>query len=70
VKYLIPFFVLFFAINCGEQEQNVIVTVDGSKLSMSEFEQYVPGLDYQQIGDDRIKAFLDDWVQQEILYLP
>ena len=69
MKYLMPFFMLFLAINCAEQEKDVIVTVDGSKLTLSEFEQYVPDLDYQQIGEDRIKAFLDDWVQQEILYL-
>ncbi len=69
MKYLIPFVALLLLVGCGEQEKDVIVTVDGSKLTKAEFEQYVPELDYRQIGEDRIKAFLDDWVQQEILYL-
>lgn len=69
MKYCIFLFALLFLFNCAAQEKDVIVTVDGSKLTLREFEQYVPGLDYEQIGEDRINAFLDDWVQQEILYL-
>jgi peptidyl-prolyl cis-trans isomerase C len=69
VKYLIPFIILLLFVSCAEQEKDVIVTVDGSKLTKARFEQYVPDLDYGQIGEDRIRAFLDDWVQQEILYL-
>ncbi len=64
-----PFLILLLFFNCGEQEKDVIVTVNGSKLTKKEFEQYVPELDYDQVGEDRIMAFLDDWVQQEILYL-
>ena len=69
MKYSIPFVILLLFVGCAEQEKDVIVTVNGSKLTKQEFEQYVPELDYRQIGEDRIKAFLDDWVQQEILYL-
>ncbi|KPK64056.1 hypothetical protein AMJ83_04375 [candidate division WOR_3 bacterium SM23_42] len=60
---------LLLLFNCAEQEKDIIVTVNGSNLTKQEFEQYVPDVDYQQIGEDRIKSFLDDWVQQEILYL-
>ena len=69
MKYFMPLIILLLFVSCGEKEKDVIVTVDGSKLTKVEFEQYVPELDYRQIGEDRIKAFLDDWVQQEILYL-
>jgi len=69
VRYLIGFAFILLLFNCAQQPKDVIVTVDGSKLTVKEFEQYVPGMDYSQIGEDRIKAFLDDWVQQEILYL-
>ena len=62
-------FVLLLLFNCAEQEKDVIATVNGSNLTKQEFEQYVPDVDYQQIGEDRIQSFLDDWVQQEILYL-
>ena len=66
--FILPLMLLLF-FNCAEQEKDVIVNVDGSKLTKKEFEQYVPEVDYRQIGEDRINAFLDDWVQQEILYL-
>ena len=69
MKYFMPFVILLLFVGCAEQEEDVIVTVNGSTLTKKEFEQYVPELDYRQIGEDRIKAFLDDWVQQEILYL-
>jgi peptidyl-prolyl cis-trans isomerase C len=64
-----PLLMLLLFISCGKQENDVIVTVDGSKLTKKEFEQYVPDLDFNKIGEDRIRAFLNDWVQQEILYL-
>jgi parvulin-like peptidyl-prolyl isomerase len=69
VKYLVCLLALVVLFGCAPQEENVIVTVNGSKLTKKEFEQYVPDVDYQQISEDRIQAFLDDWVQQEILYL-
>jgi len=69
VRYFILPLMLLLFFNCAEQEKDVIVNVDGSKLTKKEFEQYVPEVDYRQIGEDRINAFLDDWVQQEILYL-
>jgi parvulin-like peptidyl-prolyl isomerase len=69
VKYLVCLLALVVLFGCAPQEENVIVTVNGSKLTKKEFEQYVPDVDYQQISEDRIQAFLDDWIQQEILYL-
>lgn len=69
MKYFVCFLALVVLFNCAPKEEDVLVTVDGSKLTMKEFEQYVPDVDYRQIGEDRIRAFLDDWVQQEILYL-
>ena len=69
MKYFVCFLAFVFLFNCAPKEEDVLVTVDGSKLTMKEFEQYVPDVDYRQIGEDRIRAFLDDWVQQEILYL-
>ncbi|MBE0433343.1 peptidyl-prolyl cis-trans isomerase [candidate division WOR-3 bacterium] len=69
MKIISSLFVLLLLLNCADQDKDVIVTVDGSKLTKNEFEQYVPGADYQRIGEDRINAFLEDWVQQEVLYL-
>ena len=69
MKYLSSFFIVLLLLSCAAQEKDVIVKVDGSTLTKKEFEQYVPDADYEKIGEDRINAFLEDWVQQEILYL-
>lgn len=69
MKVIACLFVILLLLTCGAPEKDVIVTVDGSTLTKKELEQYVPDADYQKIGEDRIKAFLEDWVQQEILYL-
>lgn len=69
MKIVSSLFILLLLLNCAAQDEDVIVTVDGSKLTVKEFEQYVPDADYQRIGEDRINAFLEDWVQQEVLYL-
>ena len=69
MKVIASLFVVLLLFSCAAQEKDVIVTVDGSKLTKKEFEQYVPDADYQKIGEDQIEAFLEDWVKQEILYL-
>jgi peptidyl-prolyl cis-trans isomerase C len=69
VKKVICFLILLLLVNCAEQEKDVIVTVDGSKLTKQEFEQYLPDVDIKNMGEDRIQVFIDDWIQQEVLYL-
>ena len=54
---------------CPAQEKDVLVKVDGSTLSKAEFEKYVSGMDYQKLSDDKINDFLENWAEQEILYL-
>ncbi|UCD19496.1 MAG: peptidyl-prolyl cis-trans isomerase [candidate division WOR-3 bacterium] len=69
MRIIASLFIVMLLLNCAAQEKDVIVTVNGSTLTKKEFEQYVPDADYEQIGEDRINAFLEDWIQQEILYL-
>lgn len=69
MKIISGLLALLLLFGCAAQEKDVIVKVDGSTLTRKEFERYVPDVDFQQLGEDRINAFLQDWVQQEILYL-
>ncbi len=69
MKNVICFIILLLLVNCAEQEKDVIVTVDGSKLTKQEFQQYLPDVDIKSMSEDRVQVFIDDWVQQEVLYL-
>ena len=45
MKKVICFLILLLLFNCAEQEKDVIVTVNGSKLTKQEFEQYLPDVE-------------------------
>lgn len=61
--------ILLLIISCAEKEQDVIVRIDGSKFTKSELEKYVPQSEYKKLTDENLKELLDNWVEQEILYL-
>lgn len=66
VAYLL---IVALLISCAEKEQDVIAKVDGSTFTKSQFEQYIPQSEYTKLTDAQLKEFLDNWVDQEILYL-
>ena len=54
---------------CKSQPEDTLVTVDGSFLTKTEFEQYIPASQYRQLSDEQLTEFCDNWVNQEVLYL-
>lgn len=54
---------------CTQQPQDVVVKVNGSYLTKSDFESYIPADNIRQLPDARLKEFCENWVDQEVLYL-
>ncbi len=69
MKRLLFFLIPLMIMSCAQQEENVLVRVNGSALTKAEFEQYIPRAEYQKLSNERIKEFCENWVEQEILYL-
>lgn len=65
VSFLIPLLI----ISCAEQQKDVLVRVNGSTLTKSEFEKYIPESEYKQLSDEQIREFCEKWAEQEIIYL-
>lgn len=61
--------VMMFTISCVKKETDVLVKVDGSALTLKEFKKYIPEAEYKKLPDERLKEFLDNWADQQILYL-
>jgi len=60
---------IIFSAFCTKKTADVLVKVDGSTLTLNEFKKYVPESEYNKLSDDNLKAFLENWAEQEILYL-
>ncbi len=56
-------------ISCAEQPRDVLVRVDGSTLTKSEFMSYLPEAEYKKLSDEQLKEFCEKWAEQEIIYL-
>ncbi len=52
-----------------KQEKDAIVRVNGSVLTLEQFEKYIPATEYSQLPDARLNEFCNNWAEQEILYL-
>ena len=69
MKRIILSIFLGLLIFCAQQKKDVIVQVDGSYLTKEKFERYISKQDYKQLSDDKLKELLNNWAEQEILYL-
>jgi len=52
-----------------QQEKGVIVRVNGSVLTLEQFENYIPATEYSQLPDEQLNEFCNNWADQEVLYL-
>jgi peptidyl-prolyl cis-trans isomerase C len=69
VKKVLLLTAVFLFLCCKSQPEDALVTVDGSVLTRTEFEQYIPASQYRQLSDEQLTEFCDNWVNQEVLYL-
>jgi hypothetical protein len=65
---LILAIVLLF-VACPEQPKDVLVKVDGSVFTKEDLERYVPTSEFARLTDEQIKEVLQNWADQEIIYL-
>ncbi len=63
------FVMIFVSGSCAKKEKNVLVRVDGSSLTVEEFQKYIPESEYKNLPDETITEILNNWANQEILYL-
>ncbi|MEO0165733.1 MAG: peptidyl-prolyl cis-trans isomerase [candidate division WOR-3 bacterium] len=56
-------------LSCAKKEKNVLVRVDGSTLTLEEFQKYIPESEYKNLPETTITEILNNWANQEILYL-
>lgn len=68
MKKIILLAIPILILSCKEP-QDIIVKVDGSTLTKSQFEKYIPETEYAKIPEERLKEFCENWADQEILYL-
>uniref|UniRef100_A0A7V1EHU4 peptidylprolyl isomerase n=1 Tax=candidate division WOR-3 bacterium TaxID=2052148 RepID=A0A7V1EHU4_UNCW3 len=74
-KKLITLFTFFLIciisvnIVCAKKEKNVLVRVDGSTLTLEEFQKYIPESEYKNLPEETITEILNNWANQQILYL-
>jgi len=61
--------VVIFNAACAKKEKNVLVRVDGSSLTLEEFQKYIPESEYKNLPEQTIIEILNNWANQEILYL-
>lgn len=54
---------------CAKKEKNILVRVDGSTLTLEEFQKYIPEAEYKNLPEATIAEILNNWANQEILYL-
>lgn len=69
MKKLIFLLIIMLIISCTQQTKDVLVRVDGSALTKTEFENYIQESEYKKLPEERIKEFCQNWAEQEILYL-
>ncbi len=61
--------VIIFSTGCAKKEKNVLVRVDGSSLTLEEFQKYIPESEYKNLPEETITEILNNWANQEMLYL-
>jgi peptidyl-prolyl cis-trans isomerase C len=69
VKYSLLILIIITLVSCTHEPKDVIVKVDGSTLTKTEFNMYVTEENYRQLPEERIKEFCETWADQEVLYL-
>lgn len=60
---------MLLIVACTQQPQDVVIKINGSYLTKSDFENYIPAENIRQLPDERLKEFCENWVDQEVLYL-
>ncbi len=65
----IALFAIIANSDCAKKEKNVLVRVDGSSLTLEEFQKYIPESEYKNLPEQTITEILNNWANQEILYL-
>ncbi|MEO0185042.1 MAG: peptidyl-prolyl cis-trans isomerase [candidate division WOR-3 bacterium] len=58
-----------FDTSCAKKEKNVLVRVDGSSLTLEEFQKYIPESEYKNLPEETMIEILNNWANQEMLYL-
>ncbi len=70
MKRLLPIIFIASIIFCTQQKKkDVIVKVDGFTLTKEDFKRYIPEQNYKQLSDEKLKELLNNWAEQEMLYL-
>ena len=69
MKKLVYLIIMSLIVSCAGKAPDVIVKVDGSKFTKSEFEKYVPASEFSKLSDDKLSEFFENWAEQEVLYL-
>ncbi len=69
IAIAVLFVMIFVSGACTKKEKNVLVRVDGSSLTVEEFQKYIPESEYKNLPDETITEILNNWTNQEILYL-
>ncbi len=69
MKKLTYILIALLFLSCAEQDKDVLVRVNGSTLTKTEFERYIPEAEYQKLSVERINEFCENWAEQELVYL-
>ncbi|MGQ9701906.1 MAG: foldase protein PrsA [bacterium] len=69
LSVVITLFTIIYSADCAKNEKNVLVRVNGSSLTLEEFQKYIPESEYKNLPEQTISEILNNWANQEILYL-
>lgn len=69
LSVVIILFTIIYSADCAKNEKNVLVRVNGSSLTLEEFQKYIPESEYKNLPEQTITKILNNWANQEILYL-
>lgn len=69
LSVVIVLFTIIYSADCAKNEKNVLVRVNGSSLTLEEFQKYIPESEYKNLPEQTITEILNNWANQEILYL-
>lgn len=69
MRRLIYLILPLLIISCAEKKEDALVRVDGSVLTKTEFEKYIPASEYRRLSDARLEEFFKNWAEQEVLFL-
>jgi len=68
IAWLILWIPCLILVDCGRERQQVIVEVNGAKLTLDELYDEVPQDYLDSVTSEQKKQFVDRWINAEILY--